>query len=355
MNIVFTGNYSSEYNRTAIIIEGLKHIPGISIIEYPIQKNNTCDTAKLKTVLNSADVVFLPSFTHNSVQFIRKHTNKPICFDPLISKYLTKVFDYKLVWKYSPRALKNFYKDKRAFSACDFMIADTVAHKSYYARTFKISHERIFVLPVGVNTNDFAPCTTHKHSNNTFTIGFYGGFIPLQGVSNIIDAAHILRQNANVRFELVGNGFEFEAMKKKAATLGLHNITFMGWQPYTDLPAIINSWDICLGIFGNTQKADLVIPNKIYHYAAMQKPIISKHSEAIQELFTHNESILLCSTQPHDIASSITELIENHEKRNTLGIHALQVAQQYNHIQTATQFIRILEQGLQYLQATKHE
>lgn len=350
MNIVFTGNYSAEYNRTSLLLEGLKLMSNITVVEYPIPNKKTCNTKELQSILNTADVVFLPSFTHNCVKFIRKHTNKPICFDPLISKYLTKVFDYKLVWKFSPRALKNFYKDKRAFKACDFMLADTEAHKLYYADTFSIPLNKMFVLPVGVNTNDFKPAHNIKTNSSKITIGFYGGFIPLQGVSQILDAANILKNNTHIQFELVGNGFEFTAMQKKANDYSLPNVTFLGWQAYSELPRIIESWDICLGIFGETKKADLVIPNKIYHYAAMRKPIISKNSTAIQELFTHNQSILLCSTKPEDIAACIEELVENHEKRELLGTHAFAVAQAYNHSAIAQQFVNILYKGIEYMQ-----
>lgn len=349
MKIVFTGNYAADYNRTALLIEGLRTMPSIILIEYPISDTKKSNIPELESVLDSADIVFLPSFTHTSVRFIRKHTTKPICFDPLISKYLTKVFDYKLVWKYSPRALKNFYKDKRAFTACDVMLADTEAHKTYYVETFSIPESKIFVLPVGVNTNHFSPHIQANVEKSKITVGFYGGFIPLQGVSHILDAAHILAPHPEIQFCLVGNGFEFAAMQKKAETLSLSNVKFMGWQPYSELPSIINSWDICLGIFGDTKKADLVIPNKLYHYAAMQKPIITKQSGAIQELFTHNQSVLLCSTKPQDIAAHILELVENQEKREFIAKHALAVAQQYKHTHIAAQFVAILQRVLHQL------
>ncbi|MFW5851492.1 MAG: glycosyltransferase family protein [Bacteroidota bacterium] len=352
MKIIFTGNYSAGYNRISIILEGLKNLPEITVIEYPIQNKKKCNIQELRSVLKQGDVIFLPSFTHKYVRFIKRHTDKPICFDPLISKYMTKVLDYKLVWKYSPRALKNYYKDKRALSACDFMLADTNTHKEYYAKSFSISRSKIFVLPIGVNTDDFKPHTI-KNKNNLITkVGFYGGFIPLQGVSNIIEAARLLSNKPHIQFELVGNGFEYSDMVKKAESYKLQNLAFIDWQDFHKLPDIISSWDICLGIFGNTPKADVVIPNKIFHYAALGKPIISKKTPAIYELFSES-SIALCSSQPQEIADTIEYLISDPIKRCQLAENALHVAQSNNHRHIASSFVKILSQGLQMKKQSK--
>lgn len=346
MNIVFTGNYTPEYNRTNIILQGLQSIPEITVIESPIQSKKSCNVTELKKILDASDVVFLPSFTHNLVPFIRSMTKKPICFDPLISKYLTKVFDYKQVWRYSPRALKNYLKDTRACNAADFILADTEEHKSYFVKTFKIKPEKIYVLPIGVNLEDFS-FETEKKSKD-FIVGFYGGFIPLQGVRNILEAARILESKKEISFQLVGNGYEYEEMKKLAQTYNLQNVTFLGWVPYEKLSETIAQWSICLGIFGDTKKADLVIPNKIYHYAAMQKPIITKRTDAIREIFTEDETIILCSSNPQEIASKILYCESHIDAVQVIGNNAASlITKQYNQNTIAEKFIAILQKGIQ--------
>jgi hypothetical protein len=40
MNIVFTGDYSADYNRTNIILKGLQNMPDISVVEYPVKSKN---------------------------------------------------------------------------------------------------------------------------------------------------------------------------------------------------------------------------------------------------------------------------------------------------------------------------
>jgi glycosyltransferase involved in cell wall biosynthesis len=47
----------------------------------------------------------------------------------------------------------------------------------------------------------------------------------------------------------------------------------------------IHAADMCLGIFGESGKAGRVIPNKAYQVLSCGKPLITRDSEAIRELF----------------------------------------------------------------------
>ena len=54
---------------------------------------------------------------------------------------------------------------------------------------------------------------------------------------------------------------------------------------YQGLAQAINQADICLGIFGNNLKAQLVIPNKIYEAIACGKLVVTANQPAIDEIF----------------------------------------------------------------------
>ena len=135
----------------------------------------------------------------------------------------------------------------------------------------------------------------------TYLILFWGKMIPLQGVPYIQKAAELL-QGKQIEIRILGDPPI----------------------PYDELPAIIRKADICLGIFGDTDKAMRVIPNKVYEAIAMGKPVISGDSPAIRELFTDRKNILFCKmADPKDLADKIIELKNNNALRIAHSGHEL--------------------------------
>ncbi len=61
---------------------------------------------------------------------------------------------------------------------------------------------------------------------------------------------------------------------------GLKNIIFEEWIDYKQLPDRIHQADILLGVFGSSEKAGRVIPNKLYQSIACARPVITRESTA---------------------------------------------------------------------------
>ncbi|MFV0606719.1 MAG: glycosyltransferase [Niabella sp.] len=352
MKILITGKYEPDYNRTKIILDGLHCNQNVTLLTFPYKNRLTLNYFKLRKLCKQADIIFIPAFCHQDVALLNMLTNKPIIFDPLISRYLSKVFDYKLVKTNSFRAKKNFYKDKISMSRADVVLCDTEAHKQYYKTTFNLPEEKLKVVEVGVNTTEFKqvskPATKTK---SKFIVGFYGSFVPLQGIGKIIDAAFILKNKEDIEFWIIGSGFEYEKQYQYAIQqLGLTNIHFSGWVPYDELEKNMSSFDVALGIFGDSLKASLVIPNKIYHYAAMGFPIITRDSTAIREVFSNHENIMLTTNTPEAIADAIIKVKNNHQLAIKIGENAHRlIAGQYNHQVIANKVYKICN----HLLATK--
>ncbi|MDZ7741175.1 MAG: glycosyltransferase [Bacteroidota bacterium] len=321
MKILFTGNYEAAYNRNLIILEGLQEL-GAEVTERPANSKKEFIQKNILKEAEDADIIYLPAFTHAWVRFLKKKLpQKPIIFDPLISKYMTKVFDYKNVSRFSPRAIKNYYKDKIAFSHADILIADTIAHKDYFAKKFRISPGKIKVLPIGVSTRHFYPAESQR-TNDKIKVGFYGSFAPLQGIEKIIDTAFLMKDRENVRFHIIGSGYDFKKVEAQLNEYQLSNVEFEGWLDYSELNERINDYDICLGIFGETPKTGMVVPNKIFHYMACRKAVVTKDTPAMRELFRDGENIQLSSTDARDIKDKILFLINQKEQRDFIARNA---------------------------------
>lgn len=335
--ITYTGDYEENYNRTSIITAGLKKL-GYTIYHHPFKSINKINKSRFLDDIESSDFIFMPSFTHREVGTVKKMgLNKKIIFDPLVSRYMTKVYDYKLVSRFGISALRNYYRDKWSLEAADFVVTDTQAHLDYFSNQFNISKSKMKPLYIGNNFDEYYP--NHKKTKN-FRVGFYGGFIPLQGSRVILEAALQLKSHTDIEFLLIGSGFEFEKAKDFVFKNNLSNVQLYGWVDQTQLPELINTFDLALGIFGDTLKSDLVIPNKIFHYAACGKPIVTKNTKAITEIFTDEIDISLIGANASELAQQILRLKSNPEICLSLGQAAYnKIKSEYSEIHVAQKLI----------------
>jgi glycosyltransferase involved in cell wall biosynthesis len=212
----------------------------------------------------------------------------------------------------------------------DFIILDTYSHIKYFHEKFKSPLKKYRRVLIGAQDDIFHCLSDGLKGPNKFIIGFWGNFIPLQGVKYIIEAAKILENEMNLKIVLIGDGQEFPECLALAKKLNLKNIEFIGRVSLNELPKYILQFDIGLGIFGDTNKTIQVIPNKVFEGIAMNLPMISCDSPAIRELFTNNENIVLCErANPMSLANSILSLKTDEKLRTKIKINANKIFNQY--------------------------
>jgi len=340
MKILFTGKSKLDYNRVKVIKAGLEQIPEVEVIELVLRKGSSAQIKELKQLDKEVDFIYIPPFRHSDVSYVKKHTTKPIVFDPLISKYLTKD-DYGQFWKLPIK----YMLDKIPFQKADILLTDTNAHRSYFIEKFKLDAEKVKTLYIGADSRKFFNQQKTETKNSKFIVGFYGSFIPLQGTDKIVEAAYHLKDHPSIFFEIIGAGYTLKKAKELAQKWELKNIHFHGKVNYDQLNPLINTFDLCLGIFGDSKKADMVIPNKVYHYSAIGKCTLTKDTHGIKELFTENENIALCNNDPKAIAESILALKENPSDINRMAQAAEKLLRtEYNEIEVAKRFLGFFEE-----------
>lgn len=208
------------------------------------------------------------------------------------------------------------------------VLLDTKAHAAYFARTFFASPERFIRVLVGTDDALFNTTGGESSTHSPLVVGFYGKYIPLQGVDIIVRAAHLLSARKDIRIVLLGSGQTYKQVRDLAKTLKTENIEFLPRIPYEEMPAFVASCDIALGIFGVTDKATRAIPNKVYDAMATGKPIITSDTPAIRELLRHGyDAYLVPRGDPHALAAAIEKLADDESLRLSLGAHALETYQ----------------------------
>ena len=317
-------------------MNGLRRREDIILNTFQIKKRNWSTFKQIRKLSKEVDFVVVPSFRHKDVAYVKMASKAKVVFDPLISKYMTRVLDYEVKWK-GPH---KYLVDWLAFYWPDILIWDTKAHQYYLKNKYKLNKPMIPIY-IGADISMFYPIS--KRMNEKFTVGFYGSFNPLQGIDKIVKAAHILKSETSIQFRIIGTGSTYKAVKKLADELESTNIEFVPDVPYEELNDMINKFDICLGVFGDSYKTDVVIPNKIYHYAAAKKCIITKNTIAIKEVFVDGKNICLVDNNPQSIAHAILTLSRDKTQREQIASSSYtQISENYNQDKIAESFVNFL-------------
>ena len=208
----------------------------------------------------------------------------PLMFDVFISIYDTVVLDRRILrpGAFAARALRSL--EARCLRWADLPFMDTAAHARYVESLFKLPPGHVGHVWVGAEIVRFPPLPPKaRNATDPLRVLFYGQFIPLHGIATIIEAAHQLR-DAPVEWILIGEGQESNRIDAMLRRNPLPKVQRIDWVPYETLIAQLAQADVCLGIFGTSEKAANVIPNKVFQIIAAGCAFITRDSSAIREL-----------------------------------------------------------------------
>lgn len=236
----------------------------------------------------------------------------PLVWDMFMSIYDTVVEDRRLVRRTGLAARCLFRLERLSLRRADIVFLDTQAHARRIEALFGLPPGRAEAVWVGVETEHFpaeaagAPQAPPGAPPAGLRVLFYGQFIPLHGIETIVQAARLTRDDP-IDWHLIGTGQEtgrIEAMLAEQPLPRLH------WEPWVDYPQLhrrIAAADLCLGIFGDSQKAASVIPNKVFQIVAMGRPLITRDSPAARELLRDGPPCvrLVPPADPHALAAAV--------------------------------------------------
>jgi glycosyltransferase involved in cell wall biosynthesis len=198
-----------------------------------------------------------------------------------ISLYDTVVLDRGLRSPRSAVGLATRAVDTLACWSVRLVVVDTPEHADFFARFTHRKRERFGVLWVGAEEQRFVAA---PDPGDDAPILWYLTYIPLHGFDTVAHAAALLVDDGRT-FRLVGAGQERARAEALAAELGLTNLEFAEPVEEADLPAEIARASICLGVFGTTDKAARVVPNKVFQGAAAGRAVITAGNPAIENAF----------------------------------------------------------------------
>jgi glycosyltransferase involved in cell wall biosynthesis len=172
---------------------------------------------------------------------------------------------------------------------------------------------------VGADDSLFAPSLDPPRPR-PLRVLYVGNYVPLHGAPIILQAARLL-DGEEIEFWLIGeNHLEAPVLKDLLRNSDSKRVKFYPWMPPQELRAKIAEADVCLGIFGTSDKAKRVIPGKAFLALAMGKPLITGDSPAARQLLEDGKNVILCEMGSSDaLVDAIRRLQRDPVLRQRIG------------------------------------
>jgi glycosyltransferase involved in cell wall biosynthesis len=326
MRVLYFGTYERNYPRNAHVISALRRA-GVEVEERHVgvwegRRQNwsagagtaarlvLAELRLLRRPRGSFDAVVVGYPGHFDLPAARRAARgRPVVFNPLVSLSDTLVADRGRFRPGSLPALALTRIDRRALRAADLVVADTRANADRLAALADLPPDRVDVCLVGAEERLFTPGWSPEEP---FTALFVGKLIPLHGAETILAAA---RAAPELRFRIVGSGQLERLVRGRPG-----NAEWLPWVDYELLPAELHRAGCALGIFGTSDKAQRVIPNKAFQALACGTPLITADTPAARELLVHEQSALLVPPgDPLALASALRALASDAELAGRLA------------------------------------
>jgi len=243
----------------------------------------------------------------------------PVVWDMFMSLYDTVVLDRRLIPPASLGARLLHGIEGFALRRADLVFLDTETHARRVEGLYGLPPRHCGAVWVGAEVERFrlppATAAAARLPGAPLRALFYGQLIPLHGIDTIVGAARLLREEA-VEWTIIGRGQEGAKLRRLLAETPLPRLRWIEWVEYAELRRWLAEADVCLGIFGTSDKAASVIPNKVFQAVAAGRPLITRDSPAIRELLEPVPRCV-CLVPPGD-ARALAEAVRSHANRTPI-------------------------------------
>jgi colanic acid biosynthesis glycosyl transferase WcaI len=195
-----------------------------------------------------------------------------------------------------------------------------------------VDPKKLSVIPNWVDTDFLRPLSKENSVSRKYGLSdrfvlMYSGTISISSnlaMERILEAAKLLQAADDVHIAIVGEGLKKEGLQKRAADLGLKNVSFLPFQPYGDLPDLLASSDVLL-VPLDKEKSQLSVPSKLYNFMAAGRPIFglaTPDSEVAAIIRDTRCGVSAAPDKPEEIASAILTLRNSRDLCRVMALNA---------------------------------
>jgi len=180
------------------------------------------------------------------------------------------------------RRLKSRIIDALAVRCADIILLESEAQKKFFEERFGAS-EKYRILYTGADDSIFY--CDRKAKKDSFIVVFRGRLTKESGITYILEAAKLLKDEKGIHFRIIGFGQLLEKTKEIIKRDSLTNVELIDeLLPEDELRRKMCEASLSLGQFEDNPRLSRTIPHKAFESLAMGIPYISGNAPAIREI-----------------------------------------------------------------------
>ncbi|MEO5914236.1 MAG: glycosyltransferase family 4 protein [Luteolibacter sp.] len=169
--------------------------------------------------------------------------------------------------------------DRRQFQRSSKIIAITEDFTPILSSEFGVDPANVAVVPnwalieeIPVMPKDNA--WSRRHALHDKFVYLYSGTIGMKhNPAMLLELARRHSQNPEVRVVIVSEGIGADWLKKEAAAANLSNLLILPYQPFQELPAVLATGDVLVGIL-EEEAGIFSVPSKTLSYLCAARPLL---------------------------------------------------------------------------------
>lgn len=208
---------------------------------------------------------------------------------------------------------------------------------------YKLQPSRVVVIRNWADPSQIIPsCRDNdfraRFGLSGFVIMYGGNFSQYVDFDCFLNAANMLRTDANISFVLIGDGTRRLEVEEKVRDRGLSNVLVLPSVSRTEMNEVMAAADLCL-ISLNNRMLGLGSPGKLYTILAAGRAIaafVPKGSEVARIIEENRCGVCLPESNPHDFVREIRRIIVRADIIEQMGCNARKALVEKYTLQHAT-------------------
>lgn len=251
--------------------------------------------------------------------------------------------DYEAVYFKKGKFIGWIYRiiERFVLKYVDRTIAVNKDTKNFYLKKYPWLKDKIVVIPVGINTEQFKPMDKNQmrkkygFDNKDKIIMFVGRLEREKNLEFLLRAfKNVSKSVENARLVLVGDGGEKKNLEKLAKQLELDNVTFMGTVSHNKIPEVLSCADV-FALCSWYEAGPIVIEEAI----ACGVPVVSADVGRVKEFIVNEFVGRIVEKDENEFVKAISEVLNIEPER--VKEECRKVSANFSFDRTAEQTIKV--------------